>query len=433
MNILIISSSNPYQKAGIVALDLYNGLRDINGHKVKILSRFCEAKDPNIISFLSKISNDKRRSVNFLRRKIAKFKARINPVKTNNPKYLIQDLDQTATLHSTDAMLRKVGMKPDAIIVLFMTNFLSYKNLQELNEKTKAPIYLYPMDMAPFTGGCHYAWDCFGYKRNCGRCPGLNSAIENDQTMKNLEFKKDHIQKTDITLFACNTQINNEIISSSIFSGKKVINGIYPVPDSSIFKPTNKKDAKGRFGIDEDQQVIFFGAVSLADERKGMPILIEALNIFWTSLININYDVTKIILLVAGSDFGVDSIKLKFKIKYIGFVGNYNALSQAYNAADMFVCPSIEETGPTMVLQSILCKTPVVSFNVGYSNEFFAEDRSGLIAKNKTPLDLANCLLKAILMDARSKDEYLNTLNVISQKLSLTLVIEKINSALINN
>ena len=68
--------------------------------------------------------------------------------------------------------------------------FLTFKNLFEINQKTKAPIALYMMDMATVTGGCHYAWDCKGYLNNCGSCPGIYSDDPNDISRKNLLFKK---------------------------------------------------------------------------------------------------------------------------------------------------------------------------------------------------------------------------------------------------
>ncbi len=42
----------------------------------------------------------------------------------------------------------------------------------KLNKRNKCNQFLlYMMDMAPMTGGCHYAWDCEKYKMKCGGCP----------------------------------------------------------------------------------------------------------------------------------------------------------------------------------------------------------------------------------------------------------------------
>jgi len=107
------------------------------------------------------------------------------------------------TLYSTKKILKRAGFKPDIVIVLFMTEFISFKNLYELNKLTKAPILLYMKDMAAMTGGCHYAWECINYTNEFGGCPALYSNNKNDQNHSNYLSKKLFITKTNIIPIAC--------------------------------------------------------------------------------------------------------------------------------------------------------------------------------------------------------------------------------------
>ena len=59
----------------------------------------------------------------------------------------------------------------DLIIVYYVSNFLSVKQIKEISQHYKAKVAFYLMDMGPMTGGCHYAWNCTGYLEGCYACP----------------------------------------------------------------------------------------------------------------------------------------------------------------------------------------------------------------------------------------------------------------------
>ncbi len=211
------------------------------------------------------------------------------------------------------------------------------------------------------------------------------------------------MQKTDVTLFAGNTQIFDEISNSAIFKNKKVINGIYPLPDKTIFKPISIATSKKHFGIETDKKVFFFGAVSLSDKRKGMSVLIEAIQIVNSKLDEIKYDKDKLLFLIAGSNFHNSRNAIPLNTKEIGYIHGYSDLSKAYNASDFFICPSLEDSGPTMVLQSILCSIPVISFNIGFSRDYIINNVNGYTSQIKNSESLAESLYKAIML---GKKEY---------------------------
>ncbi len=52
MKILMVSTLHPYKVAGVVALDLYKGLKEIEGNEVKMLVKVRgKYPDKNIVSF----------------------------------------------------------------------------------------------------------------------------------------------------------------------------------------------------------------------------------------------------------------------------------------------------------------------------------------------------------------------------------------------
>jgi glycosyltransferase involved in cell wall biosynthesis len=392
MKILILTTSHPEINAGIVAYDLYKGLKEIKGNDVRLLTKAWDRyNDKNIISIDTDITEYLRRAWD-LRRKIVKkllkvlfgYKANEEPQIRTNPDYAVQGADQTITFYKTTKLLKRAGFMPDAVIVLFMPHFLSYKNLYELNQSTKAPVLIYCMDMAPMTAGCHYAWDCKGYQETCGNCPALYSSNEYDQSNINWEFKKKYIDKTNIFAIAGTEWQYRQLQSSSLFNSKpkhKILLGI----DDELFKPGNKNNAREYFSLPPDKKIIFFGAAYYDRNRnKGFKELIEALNILKNNVI----DPFTIHLAIAGHRSQPLEDKLPFEHTYLGYL-NYSQLVKGFQASDLFVCPSIEDSGPMMINQSIMCGTPVVSFEMGVALDLVITGQTGYRARLGDTGDLA--------------------------------------------
>ena len=130
MKILILSNSHPYQTVGIVAKDLMDELKEINGNEVKMVVRVWDNyQDKNIIPIDGFFKHNQKRifrkGIKGLKR-LGFFRKEI--IKTNRD-YRVQDYDQTRTYYPTWRILKKAGFTPDVILVLFMQHFLSYKNL----------------------------------------------------------------------------------------------------------------------------------------------------------------------------------------------------------------------------------------------------------------------------------------------------------------
>lgn len=422
-NILIISAADPYKSAGVVALDLYEGLSKIEGNNVVLLTKFCVSNNQDIKSFLTPIENNAEKVKRKLMKILVKTRLVQNKMIDTLPDYHVLDFDQTKTFYKTKTLLRKAKIQPDHIIIVFTQNFISFKNIHELNKLTKARVYLYPMDMAHFTGACHYSWDCNRYSQKCGTCPALFSNDENDQSHRNLDFKAKYIEKTDITLFAGNTQMFNQLKFSSLFRDKETYNNIFPVPNQQVFRALDKEKYRIEMKLEEDNLVFFFGSVSLSEKRKGVAVLLESLEIIAANYRKTSMHKREIVFLIAGNKFPENFVStLPFKIRHVGYLHNYSDLATMYNVADFFICPSLEDSGPTMILQSMLCNTPTISFDIGFATDFIQDRVNGLIAKDKTSMALSECLTSAINL---SKTDYLQLKQEL-QKTSLKIDAQKI-------
>ncbi|MEP7165233.1 MAG: glycosyltransferase [Ferruginibacter sp.] len=392
MNILMIFRNHPFAASGAVSLDLFNDFK-AKGHNVRLVVNQYDANYPEgIISMETSYLFWKNKILNKIKRTLG-----LNKVIPTVHKYHFHEIDQQRTFYKTGNILKKAGIKPDAIIVLFANSFINARNIYEIHKMTGKPVYWMMYDTSPLTGGCHYSWDCVGYQHSCGNCPGLFSSDPSDRTHQNLLYKKEHMDKTDISIVLASEWQYLQATKSAIFKDRpihKILIAINP----DIFKPVPKEIGRKKFYIGTEKKVIFFGAKNLKDERKGFKYLLEALKILHDMLGNEPALKNNVFLLLAGED--VDAIKnqLPFEYTNLGMLDNSHGVASAYQAADVFLCASIEDAGPSMVNQSIMCGTPVVSFAQGVSLDIVISGKTGHLASLKDSADMAKGLFDILKM-----------------------------------
>lgn len=302
---------------------------------------------------------------------------KINPV----PKYLFQNSNESQLPLDTKKIILKLPFKPDAIFIYWISGFINTKNIKEIIEITGAPVFWILTDMGPLTGGCHYAWDCLGYTKDCGNCKALVKEKDTNKQIafKNLEFKKKQLLNELLTFITPTSILEAQFLKSS-FNQLKYYKIFLPI-DNEIFKPADKKLAKRYFSIDENIKVVFMGSSDFSDERKGMNYLSDSLKILKSEF---QIKGNELLLLIAGKNIKNFFKNLPFNYKYVGVLSTDEALCKAYSAAEIFACPSIEDSGPMMINESILCGTPVVAFkNVGVANDLIKTGETGYLANKK--------------------------------------------------
>jgi len=394
MNILMLYTQNPFKTSGSIPMDLLSELKN-EGHSVRLLVKPYDPNYPKDVLSVNTSFSQKLNEILLNRIKyhiLSRFK-----FNKTDPKYHFHSLKEQKQFYSTNRILKKSKIKPDAIILFFVKDFISAKNIYELYKETNAPIYWLLYDMAPMTGGCHFAWDCKGYLNKCGNCPGLFSNDPHDNTFKNLELKKKYLDNTDIRIVVGSEWQAKQAKQSSIFKNHPTYK-ILSAFNKDIFKPLSKELIRKNIGIPNDKKIIFFGAYGLSEKRKGIEYLLDSFKIL-KDLIATDAELNnKIILLIAGNGFEKIKSRLIFECHHMGMLDNAYGIASAYQAADLFVCPSIEDSGPTMINQSLMCGTPVVSFEMGVALDLVFNGKTGYRAKLKDREDLAKGMYDILSM-----------------------------------
>jgi glycosyltransferase involved in cell wall biosynthesis len=278
---------------------------------------------------------------------------------------------------------------PDAIFLHWITDFLTTESIRKIYQHYQCPIFWVMMDMEPITGGCHYFFGCEGYKSQCQNCPQIMNRDWNNYPHTTWLEKCQNLQNLPIHFICGSNELVNIVKDSSLFGEHPTIKIALPI-DIEIFHPFDQKSARALLKIPQNKKVIFSGASSLNDSRKGMTYLIDALHHLERELIK-NGDnlLDDIIFLFAGKEDNHLLDSLNIKIKRMGYITDDHRLALAYQASDIFVSPSIEDAGPMMISEAMLCGTPVVAFNIGMATELIVHMKNGYIAKIGDSADLA--------------------------------------------
>jgi glycosyltransferase involved in cell wall biosynthesis len=338
---------------------------------------------------------------------ITKIKNKLVPVQlprtiNTDRKYSFLSKDELTENIHVESLLKTIGFTPDFIFTGMTIDFLNSTDLLDIYNATKAKIYNITVDMNHFTGGCHFSWGCEGYIRGCDEnCPAITKEDEKVTAKNNFDRKYSNAQKANFQIIAGSGLTLEQAKKSKIYKDQKTIYNINSLIDTTLLNDRNKSIAKQIFSLSNECFYILTGAQNMEDPRKGFSYLLEALEILDKELPMEQKD--KIVLLVVSNSVNEEFKRVTFKKQKIDYIKDYRLLSLLYQAADIFINSSIEDSGPMMVSEALACGTPVVGFDTGVVMNMVIDDYNGYKAPLKDSRKLAEGIRKIFEMN---KDSY---------------------------
>jgi glycosyltransferase involved in cell wall biosynthesis len=257
----------------------------------------------------------------------------------------------------------------DVVHLHWVSGFFDFSALPRV--AARAPVVWTLHDMNAFTGGCHYAGTCGGFRDGCGRCPQLGSESSSDLSHQVLQRKMSALRSLgadDLHLVTPSRWLSRQAQASAVFGGRSCEVIPYGL-DTKVFRPRDRRAARAEFGIGATEKVVLFVAESVGVRRKGMTILLEALGHLKQSDLH---------LLTVG--YGSCEFPEHLKVTQLGPIHDDARMSLAYSSADAFACPSLEDNFPNTVLEAMACGVPVVGFDVGGIPEMVSDGETGFLA-----------------------------------------------------
>lgn len=375
LNILHISTFDRFGGAAVAANRLSQGLRDIGHNSVMgVLNKSADSDSSILLCgkrplFISRIMRIIDKSPLLLYRGLAGKSVfnRYGPRTLFSPLWIPANVHRHTHKLSPDVIhLHWVG---DGFFPLYSIKRLPY------------PIVWTMHDCWPFTGGCHLPGTCVRYRDECGKCVQLKSNAKNDISRYCHARKKDVLRGKRIVFAAPSVMHKQRSGQSSLLADQR----IEVVPNSvdvNIFKPRNKKEALKIFGLPSPSRVLLFGGIAATSDRnKGYDLLRSTLKMLPKAD-------SPTFILVVGSE-GADTEGIPYPVRFLGTISDEAKMVSAYNAADVFVSTSREESFSLMTLEALACGVPVAGFPVGAVPEMVRHKENGYIAKSFDVNDLA--------------------------------------------
>ena len=255
---------------------------------------------------------------------------------------------------------------------------LSLSGIRKILQSGK-PVVWTMHDIWPATGICHLTLGCHYFVNRCANCKYLSGGGGNNDLSSRIWRKKQQMQADEkIYYVACSRWLESEAKSSALLKGQKITSIPNPI-DTHIYKKGNKLEARQRLGLPLDKKLILFASQRVTNAYKGMSYLVDALTKCQAPC--------EIVILGGHAEEVVE--QLPMKAHPLGYVNDEQRIVDVYNAADVFVLPSLSENLPNTIMEAMACGVPCVAFKVGGIPEEIDHLKNGYVAAYRDATDLA--------------------------------------------
>lgn len=265
---------------------------------------------------------------------------------------------------SANYLLHKIGFTPDIIFVGLTTGFINTNEIARLQSMTGAKVVYVMLDVYPITGGCHVLFNCTEYKRGCVHCPAVSNTTLHNIPSEQFDSKKQAYARMKPLVIGASGFVRR-ILGESMLACDAPIIPVNSCVPTAIFNTNSRGFAKQFWNLPREKKVILAGADNVRDPRKGRRYFVEALK-----LLKNNYPtiLSNVIVVLVGNHNTADAETKQIPVttQYIDYIRDMRLLSLLYQASDVYVMSSVEEGGPMMVPEAMLCGTLIAGFQTGF-------------------------------------------------------------------
>ena len=269
---------------------------------------------------------------------------------------------------------RARSAKWDLVLVHWSGGFVRPETVRDIAQALGAQVALWQVDMAHATGGCHSNLGCQKYQTGCGACPLLSSSDPQDVSSVQAARRARIWKELGAVVLAPSGWSARQAKESFTLGGLEL--RTFPIPlDLTVLKPAADQSATRReLGLPTEGRIVLVRALDPGLVYKGFGLFLEALK---------QLDAQGVALHVAviGDRGFVPSGLRHITFTEMGPQRGDAALARAYQAADFFVSPSTNETGPMMAGEAMACGRPLIAFPIGIAPDLIEQGRNGTLVE----------------------------------------------------
>jgi glycosyltransferase involved in cell wall biosynthesis len=253
----------------------------------------------------------------------------------------------------------------------------------------RCPTIFFMHDYWLITGRCAYMEGCENYLTGCDEnctCSADYPPLAPEKIRDAWERKRLlHFGETPVRV-ATNSwavaRVIDEYLEKQGAAGRAAVINL-PLPLEAL-QPLDRATCRRLLGLPQDAFLVLFSAGRLDDPRKGVDLLLEAID---------RAGIPNLHLGCLGREDSAAQFPRQ-NLHLFGYVNDPAALARIYSAADVYVGPSRDETFGQVFTEAAACGTPSIGFEVGGVPEAIADGWSGMIAGGISADELAECLVR---------------------------------------
>ena len=256
---------------------------------------------------------------------------------------------------------------------------LSLKQIRKMLDSGKKVVWTMH-DIWPATAVCHLTLDCRQFENECRDCPltAHHSSLAKNTWLS----KRQMLEGRKVTFVACSEWLAGEAGRSALLKGQRVVS-IPNAIDTHVFRPGDQQAARKTLGLPLDRKLILFASQRVTNVNKGMSYLVDACR----QLGDLTKDLCEVVILGGHAEEVLE--QLPMKAHPLGYINDEQRVVDVYNAADVFVLPSLSENLPNTIMEAMACGVPCVAFKVGGIPEEIDHLKNGYVAAYRDAADLA--------------------------------------------
>lgn len=268
---------------------------------------------------------------------------------------------------------RARSAKWDLVLVHWSGGFVRPEAVREIAQALGARVALWQVDMAHATGGCHSNLGCQKYQTGCGACPLLSSSDPQDISSVQAARRAQLWKELDVAILAPSGWSARQAKESFTLGGREL--RTFPIPlDLSVLRTADMLSARQALGLPLEGRIVLVRALDPGLTYKGFGLFLEALR-------QLDDQGLALHVAVIGDRGFLPGGFRHVTFTELGPQRGDAALARAYQAADFFVSPSTNETGPMMAGEAMACGRPLIAYPIGIAPDLVEQGRNGTLVE----------------------------------------------------